>query len=206
MKRYKKLLIKLGVVLAVLLLLFLLRYPIMRGFGNWLIVEDELQKVEALFVLSGGPLDRGNEAVNIYNKGHVQQIVCTGENIPHDFEAVGIKYLESEITRINISRQNVPVENIILIKKGTSTFEEAEEILAYCEQHQLKKVMVLSSRFHTRRINWVLRHQFDDAGIELVLRGAPSSAYNESRWWENEHGLIALNNEYIKIVYYWIKY
>jgi hypothetical protein len=64
---------------------------------------------------------------------------------------------------------------------GTSTWEEYESILAYCQEKDLHKVMVLSSRFHTRRIYRVFEDSFEAAGIELVIRGAPESGFEEDR-------------------------
>jgi hypothetical protein len=66
--------------------------------------------------------------------------------------------------------------------------------------------MVLSSKLHTHRINEVFRKKLKDAGITLVVRGAPSSQFDEMHWWQSENGLIAVNNEWIKRMYYWWKY
>ena len=66
--------------------------------------------------------------------------------------------------------------------------------------------MVVSDKFHTNRIDYAFRDVFEDAGIQLVLRGSPSNAYSESNWWANEEGLIMVNNEYIKLLYYYIKH
>jgi uncharacterized SAM-binding protein YcdF (DUF218 family) len=205
MRSKKRILIFLGVFVLLLVALFLLRNPLLRETGRLLICEDPVDKVQAIFVLSGGPLDRGNEAVKLYKKGIAQKIVCTGENTPPDFEAIGVTYLESEITRLYMMRKGVPDTAIALIKKGTSTREEEQAILAYCKKNNLSNVMVLSGKFHTRRICQTFRKPFHEAGIQLLIHGAPSSTYKEDLWWKNEYGLIALNNEYIKIVYYWLK-
>jgi hypothetical protein len=40
----------------------------------------------------------------------------------------------------------------------------------------------------------------------VLLHGAPASSFQESSWWTSEEGLIMLNNEYVKLAYYHIKY
>jgi hypothetical protein len=66
--------------------------------------------------------------------------------------------------------------------------------------------MVVSDKYHTNRINYAFRHLYKDAGIELILRGAHSSQYLENLWWASETGLLMVNNEYVKLIYYYIKY
>jgi uncharacterized SAM-binding protein YcdF (DUF218 family) len=98
----------------------------------------------------------------------------------------------------------MPDSLIRVLKTGTSTREEAELILDYSRDLGLKKVMVVSDKFHTHRVEQVFRDKLEDAGIELVLRGAPSSRYSEDQWWAGEAGLLMVNNEYIKLVYYFL--
>lgn len=194
-----------GIVILTLLLYFF-RWPICKAFGEFLIYENELKKSEVLFVLSGGGFDRGNEAVKLYEAGWAPKIVCTGENIPTIFYAVDLEYYESEVTYKNITRQGVPEDNVELVIKGTSTIEEAGIIREYCLKNNFKRIIIVSSKFHTRRIKRVVLPKFEGTGIEVILHGAPSSSYDELAWWGNEYGLIALNNEYIKLVYYWWRY
>jgi uncharacterized SAM-binding protein YcdF (DUF218 family) len=205
----RKLIIKfIRIILALILLAVLFAVfhaPLLRFAGNMLICEDNMEKVPVLFVLSGDPWDRGNEAVQLYKQGLAEKIVCTGENIPRLFLIANIQYPESELTRMNIIAQGVPGDDVILLNKGTSTKEEADYILDYCRQNNIKKIAIVSTKFHTRRVKKTFSKKFREAGIELIIRGAPSSAYDESRWWQNEEGLIFVNNEYIKIMYYWLK-
>ena len=48
--------------------------------------------------------------------------------------------------------------------------------------------------------------KFAQKGIQVSIKGAASSSYSENEWWKSENGLIALNNEYIKLIYYFMKY
>jgi len=181
--------------LLLLLLLFLLRYPFLRLFSDFLIYEDGLQQAEVLFVLSGGAYDRGNEAVRLYEAGYVPRIICTGANM-----------YESEITRAHILNSGVPAGAVELFIRGTSTFEEADFIRSYCAERGIRKCMIVSTKFHTRRIKRVFDQRFTGSSTELIIRGAPASSYDENHWWANEYGLINLNNEYIKLGYYWVRY
>ncbi len=195
-----------GLLLVILICLFLFRYPIMRGFGQFLISSDEDQKVTHAFVLSGGAFDRAPKGASLFLDGFADTIVCTGESIPHDLLAIGVPYSEGEITRRFVVENGVPEGNVKLIEQGTSTLEESQIIFDYCKQHGLTKIAIVSTMFHTKRVRRVFDKKFKDSGIEVLVFGAAATAYSEERWWEGEYGLINLNNEYIKIVYYWIKH
>lgn len=194
-----------GSLLLLVILLFLFRYSILRATGNYLIVSELPEKSEVMFVLSGSPVDRGTGATKIYNDGLVKKIVCTGGNKPADFEALGLDYYESQLTKSEIVRSGVPDSIVIVINKGTSTLEESDVVIDYCKQNNIQSCIVLSSDFHTRRVRTVFKKKLEKENIKAIICGAPSGNYNESSWWESEYGMIAVNNEYVKLIYYFIK-
>ncbi len=205
-KGFRKIVIVLGSVLIVALLMYVVRRPIMRVFGNYLIQEDELSQCDALFVLSGNPKDRAMESARLLKAGYAPKVVCTGESVHRILLVVGDRTDEAGLSRMELLAAGIPDNQIEVLHIGTSTREESEAILAYCKIKGFKKIMVVSDKFHTNRIDYAFRDVFEDAGIQLVLRGSPSNAYSESNWWANEEGLIMVNNEYIKLLYYYVKH
>lgn len=165
-----------------------------------------MAKVEVMFVLSGNAEDRGREAAKLYKEGWAERIVCTGEedaipvHWPDDWLSMG------EFTKYVIVTHGVDSNRIELIPNGTSTWEEHLAIVKYCKEQNLKKIMIVTSRFHTNRVRMVFDDPLEEAGIEWVLRGAVDSEFNESEWWEKEEGMIFVTNEYLKTIYYWWKY
>ncbi len=202
----KKLLITVVLIFIFCCSLWLLRRPMMRWLGAGLIKEDTLQQSDAIFILSGNPEARAKQAASLYRSGYAKRLVCTGESIPELLESFDLNVRECDLTKIKLLEFRVPETAIALLPMGTSTREECDAILAYCKNNSLKKIIVLSDRFHTARMQYAFRKQFEAAGIELCISGAPSISYNESKWWAKENGLIMVNNEYIKLMYYWITY
>ena len=187
------------------LLLFVFRYPLMRGLGGHLIYTHTPEPVDAIFVLAGSPFDRGTEAARLWHEGLAPLLVCTGETVPHDFQVLGLDYRECDLTRAQLLASGVPDSAIVLLPHGTSTLEEAEAILAYCRIEGIGSCMVVSSKFHTRRIKRFFVNPFRRAEVALLIHGAPATQYEEARWWENEYGLLAVNNEYVKLIYYLLR-
>ena len=203
----KRAVIILTIVCTSFLAVYLLRNVIMLQVGNYLIVEDPIEQVDAIFLLGGGPFDRGSEAGKLYKAGYSKKIICTGGQVSNLLKSLDLKHTEAEVARINLVKNNeVPRRAIVALSEATSTKEESEVILRYCREEGFEKVMILSSKFHTRRVNNVFRPLLEEAGIKVLVRGAPSSLYDESLWWESESGLIMVNNEYVKLGYYFIKY
>lgn len=182
------------------------REPILRWFATSLIVEDPLQKADALVVLSGGGYDRGNEAVKIIHAGYVNKVICTGGNPVIELRVFNIDTLESDMTAANLRRQGIPNSTIVELRDGTSTKEESDIIATYCLQQHFKKIIIVSSKLHTHRVREVFKSKLKKKGIEVIVRGAPNSRFDELKWWQDEEGLIAVNNEWIKRFYYWWKY
>lgn len=204
-------------------LCFFFRSSILLHTGNFLIREDSLQKADMIFVLGGDSYDRGNLAVELFKQGYSGKITCSGENIPTLLKALEISYTEAEITKINIlsalasadSAETTekeyktalhPDSSVNILQKGTSTMEEITAIKDYCQEKKLNKIILITSKFHTRRVRLVCKKIFREEKPELIITGVPSSTYSEESWWKSEEGLIMVNNEYVKLIYYLLKY
>lgn len=195
-----------GIVLFVLLMLFLCKGFILSSLGNALIKEDKLEKVDYLFVLGGNALDRGNEAANLWKTGYCKTIVCLGGNDMPNAKALGLDYKESMVTQRNIRRNGVDSLDVILLAVGTSTKEESEAILNFCLDNQVKKAIILSDKFHTSRVQTLFEPLEQKHDISFIVHGAPNSNYSEELWWQSEDGLIMVNNEWVKKLYYFLNY
>lgn len=207
----KRMLIFICAVLLSGLVIFLLRFGILRMLGNYLIAEDRKGQVDAIFVLSGASQERGFEAARLVAEGYSDKVYTTGAIINPTLKAVGIDSLsDAVITRDVIAEtlvsQGITEAQIRELEIGTSTYEESEGILGFSRQAGFKQIMVVSSKFHTRRIRQVFRKKFKKAGIQVLVRGAPPLNYSIDKWWNSEEGLMFVNNEYVKMVYYMLKY
>ena len=208
--RRKRLLLRAGswalILLVVALLFWRLRIPMMQAMGAHLITEDRVAHVDAVFVLGGSILDRGKEGARVYERGLSDRFFFTGAPIPSALEALGIDSTEAECTRTVAVQAGIPIALTTVLNKGTSTMEEEEALLAEAIAISADTVMIISSRFHLRRVGFVFRERFRKHGITVLLHGAPCSTFQEETWWKSEEGLIMLNNEYVKLAYYHLKY
>lgn len=187
-------------------LLFALRIEILRGMAHFLICETALPaSADALVVLSGSPFDRANKAAELNQIISFPTYICTGKNQSGDLKVFRDSVYECDLLKIRLIQKGIPENKIQLLKEGTSTAEEAEAVLQYATKLHMDTLVVVSSKFHTRRIKNVFLKPYKKHGIHVFIQGAPSTTYDEENWWKSEYGLIALNNEYIKLMYYFFK-
>lgn len=198
---------KVGYVFVALLVLALVfRNSLLSGVGSYLMAEDAPIEVERVFVLGGSSYERGLEAVVMLDSGYASGAVCTGGNVPSILAAIDTVMYEADCTAQFMANQGIDRSNLVALTASTSTQEESEEILAYCLDQQLTSIMVISSRLHMRRVRWVFEDKFKEAGIVVNFHGAASQQFDEELWWKSEGGLIMVNNEYVKLFYYAVKY
>jgi len=174
--------------------------------GDYLDVGVEPQKVEALYVLGGSPHDRGLAAIEIFKDSLSEMFVCTGGNIHGTLVAYGVDMKESELSARFLQNQGLPSNKICTLSSSTSTFEESIEILGDCKSKGYRKIAVISSAYHTRRVRWIFERKFEGSGIEVFVFSAPPTNYDPDEWWKSENGMLFFFNEIVKIAYYHLQY
>lgn len=191
---------------AMAILLFALRYTILRGLASFLIVDYTPQPSEVLIVLSGNAFDRGRYAAELAEKGVSKLVVCTGGNKDPNALVLGKDFYECELTELAVKKFcSDTTIHIDTLCRGTSTLEECQHIKELCEQKRWKHITIVSSAFHTRRIKMTCKKVFGKSDLQIDIAPAPPRSYDPMEWWKNEYGLIDLNNEYVKLFYYLFK-
>ena len=193
-------------VLSLILVSFYFRNGLLKSIGDVLIAEDQLKKSDAIAILGGNSFDRATRASELYHEGWSERVICTGGNSPLVLEAIGNKMYEAEVSESVLLQNGVPRSAITNLTSSTSTFEEAQELLKHCQENNVGQLIVVSSLFHLTRVQMIFSKVFDSSETQLVFAGAESSKYDEQNWWKSEAGMIMVNNEYVKLVYYLIKY
>ncbi len=202
----RKLLWSLVTLVMLLIALWIFRIPLLRATGNFLISSDPLVPADAIYVLGGASLDRGIAAADLLNEGIAPIAFCLGELVPQSLEGEGLDIPEGQLIANVMLRAGADPQKVKVIREGTSTWEESEAILEHAIGNAYDTIMVVSTDFHSRRVGMVFRDRFRKKGIKVLVHGAPSSEYDSQRWWKSEEGLMMANNEYVKLIYYWMKY
>ena len=202
--------ILLACTITLFILFFVYRNSILCGIGNFLTVAESAavkSSNQTFFVLGGNGFERGKGAALLANEFPSSQFICTGGgDTLNEMRAMGLNLTSAQLTRKCMLENGVDSIRVTELGEATSTYEESEEILAYCINHNLKEISVISSDFHLRRMSLVFGEKFKEKRIVVHFFGTETKDFKAESWWTFEVGLITTFNEYIKIVYYVFKY
>lgn len=85
-----------------------------------------------------------------------------------------------------------------LPNQSTSTENEAASLIQEIRQRGYRKVIVVTSNYHTRRAGRIWRRQTAGSGIEVHVVAAPDHDVVPERWWHNREGRKKLFFEWLK--------
>lgn len=176
--------------------------------GAWLVVEDPLEKADAVVVLGGTLYERPLEAVELFKEGWapriylLRQIADWGE--AHLVERNIAYTREIDIQVDLMGRLGVPREAIAILDPANSTAEESDRVLALTAAEKLSRVIVVTSKQHTRRARLVMNRRMHPAGVRVMVRSSRFDRADVDRWWSNRSTLRFTLFETQRLAGYWI--
>ena len=183
-------LITLAAVLLVLAVLYLARHPIFRLVGEGWVVEDTLERSDAILVLSDDNFyaDRATRASQVYRQSLGAIVVASGRRLrPY----AGI----AELIEHDLIERGVPKDKILRVAHDAdNTREEAQTLAQVANQKKWRSVIVVTSNFHTRRARYIFSHVFPK-DIKIRITGAPDGDFDPERWWEKRISVKELMQE-----------
>jgi uncharacterized SAM-binding protein YcdF (DUF218 family) len=172
-------LITLVALVLVLAVLYLARRPIFRLVGEGWVVEDHLERSDAILVLSDDNFyaDRATRASQVYRQGLGPIVVASGRRLrPY----AGI----AELMEHDLIERGVPKDKILRVAQDSdSTREEAKTLAQVATQKKWHSVIVVTSNYHTRRARYIFSHIFP-ADIAVRVTGARDDDFDPESWWE----------------------
>jgi len=201
----KRFLVRASLLFAPLLLISALAFP---RLGAWLVVEDPLQKADAVIVLGGTMYERPMEAVELYKEGWAariylfRQVADWGEQalVERNFPYTREVDLQIEV----MGRLGVPPEAIGTLDQANSTADEAADVLALVTREQFSRVIIVTSKQHTRRARLVMNRKMNPAGVSIVVRPSRYDRSDVDRWWANRSTLRFTLFEMQRLLGYWV--
>jgi uncharacterized SAM-binding protein YcdF (DUF218 family) len=192
---------------TVLLLVIIALYGLSK-LGSFLVVEDPLEKADAIFVLGGSRFERPLEAVDLYNEGWAPRILLF--RMIKDFGEVellrrGFEFpLESDLQRDALTRLGVAPDAIDVLGEQDNTKDEAEEIRDQVIARHWQRIIVVTSKQHTRRARLVVSRRLSGTGAQLIMRASRYDRTQPERWWRERPTLRFTLFESQRLLGYWL--
>jgi uncharacterized SAM-binding protein YcdF (DUF218 family) len=173
-----------GGVLAVLGILYLLREPVLRLTGEILIVEADPAEADAIFILGDDnySADRATRAAELYRDRWAPHIVASG------------RYLRPYVTiadlmQRDLTERGVPAAAVLRLPSyAENTRQEANVLLRVTREKKWKRVLVVTSNYHSRRARLIFDRVFGGEA-EVRLIPARDGTYDPKSWWRTRLGV-----------------
>lgn len=175
-----------------------------------LIVTVDLPKADAIVILSGSStyVERTHKAAELYNEGRAPLVVLTDDNTRGGWSSSEQRnpYFV-ERAHAELIKQGVPPDKIrVAPGVAESTHSEAAIIRDYALAHGLRSVLVVTSGYHSRRAFHSLQQSFAGSGTLIGISPTQSQTPGPSLWWLHLDGWRSVAVEYVKLVYYLVRY
>lgn len=176
-----------------------------RGVGQWLVVQDALEPAQAIVVLSGRMPVRAREAAEIYRKGFASQVWITRPASPEEeLRQMGIGFVGEEFYNQRVLIQlGVPTDAIrVLDKPVINTEQEVLEISDALRQERGSKVIVVTTKPHTRRVKAIWKRLVGNSP-RLMVRFASQDGYDGAHWWRHTSDALDVVRELLGLANAW---
>lgn len=187
-KRRRASVLAIGAVAAGLLLTAPYWLPLV---GAWLAIPSRAGQSDVIAV-SGGTVARTAHGVALYHRQLAPQLWHTGY-------ARGRPWLSADVFA-----RGVPEDHFRYLST-TSTWSDGEEIAAAVQSHGLRRVLLVTDWWHSRRALCSLRAHIHQEDVAVLVATAPVPVGPE-RWWRDEETRGHVLRELAKIGYYVVRY
>ena len=175
-------------------------HPVWLGWaGNFLIKTDPVEAADIVVALAGdGGGHRLLRAAELVEQGYAPRVL-----IPGPRQAYGVR--ESDLALEFARRKGLDLEVLEGFPiDATSTLEELAFVDRELQRRGVKKALVVTSNFHTRRARNIYRLHASEA-IQYIFVAADHPDFDPNSWWKTRDGKEVLVIEYIKTLNSWFE-
>ena len=172
-----------------------------RRAGLALVHTDPLAKSDAVIILGALRLDRTLEAGQLYREGWAPRVVVMRVR---DLSRRGILtrlgitlplFFDNQVSALK--QMGVPESAIVEVRETTESTEgEARQVAQYAAAHGMRRVIVVSSTYHTGRA-W--RYFYCLApDVKIIVRASRFDGADPKYWWQWPLDRVDVLSEYMK--------
>ena len=188
--------------IIILAMIVLIAIILVANLGNFLIVNDELHKADAIVVFSGDNGPRTEKGVELLKEGLGEYLILSGGIVYDDVTM-------AELMKNHAIKLGVPKEKILIDDKASTTHENAEFTKEIIEENNFKSIIVVTSEYHSRRSKLAMKKVLentlvDGKKVEVMVAHSTEEKFT-TKWWTSGNSILILISEYLKLMGYWTK-
>ena len=169
-----------------------IREPVLRAAGWALVVNEPVAPSEIIIV----SIDSGGagalEAADLVQNGIATRVAVfsdppSGED--HEFVRRGLPYEDAGARQIRQLRWLGVTDVLQIPRTEAGTEGEGLVLPPWCDQHELRSIVFVVSRDHSRRIRRVLNRIMKGHRTRVMVQPARYSSFDPDRWWQTRSGI-----------------
>ena len=175
--------------------------------GRLLTATDPLQPSDAIVVLAGARLERWLEARDLYKEGWAPIILLSPgplSDLEQELRTKGLRYpLEGDLARDGLLSLGVPAAAVVVLPGGVDN--TAAEAALFRRTHSPgphRRIIVVTSSYHTRRAGFAFRRALEGTGVEIIVRASRYTSARPGRWWTQRADTRFILSELPKLLAY----
>jgi uncharacterized SAM-binding protein YcdF (DUF218 family) len=175
-----------------------------------LIVSTDTAHADAIAVLAGSAtyIERADWAASLFAAGRAPRIILTNDGLSSGWSAREQRnplFVERAVEELK--SQGVPLEKIEIVPGlVANTYEEVQRLREYASARGWRSILIVTSAYQSRRALWIAKRMMDGVavGIDPVAPGVQTPT--PSMWLIHKLGWRMVPLEYVKLVYYRLRY
>ena len=196
---------KLGVALVVLVLLG--GFALSRA-GSSLSVSDPLQRADAIVVINGRVPYRAMKGADLYKQRLAPEVWLTMGNrnaAEVEMEKLDVHpTLEHVYSQAVLEKLGVPATAIRIVPgRNNNTATEMKTIAGFARQQHVKRLILVTSSYHSRRVR-SLWHQLTDNNPPAIVQYTDDEPFNAARWWTDTADSWTVSREWFGLLNAWL--
>ena len=172
----------------------LLWKPFLKSLAHALVYETNLARADAIVVLGGGSGSRVKKAVELYHEELAPKLIFTGNQF--------LLTSQADLMKDYAKKLGVRSKYIILEKNSESTIDHVRNLKHIFEEHNIERIIVVTSLFHTRRSYMVFK-QLSEFDIDVMVVGS-SDGIDYDNWWHHHEMIEKVLIEFQKLFWYFL--
>lgn len=162
--------------------------------ARWLVVNQP-EKADAIVVLAGETDARPKLGLRLLDAGYARLMIL---DVPAEQRVY--QWTEPELAQRWISTLPEAAKITICSIVGLSTKDEAHDAAACLQRASVKRVLLVTSDFHTRRALSTFRHELPS--IHFSVAAADSSQEFGPKWWRHREWAKTTLYEWLRLIWW----
>ena len=202
-RKWTPILVLVALAVAAIVVVPSVRETVLRAAGWALVVTEPIAPSDIIVVSLDSAGAGALEAADLVQSGIATRVaVFTDPPSGEDYEFIrrGLPYEDLRAVQIRQLRSLGVTDVVQIPRTEGGTTGEGKVFPPWCDQHQFRSIVFVTSRDHSRRVRLVLDRVMKDHATRVIVQPARYSVFDPDRWWETRDGIRIEIAEFQKLV------